>query len=44
MNNDPFVFAVKTVLNTKVNTRPYVTNLLHEDPDDIQVGWDKLKK
>ena len=41
--NDPFAFAVKTVLNTTLNTRQYVTVLLHEDPDDIQVGWDELK-
>ena len=43
MNNDPFTFAVKTVLNTMVNMRSYVTQLLHEDPDDIQVGMDELK-
>ena len=43
MNDDPFAFAFKTVLNTRVNTRPYVTVLLHEDSDDIQVGWDELK-
>ena len=39
--NDPFAFAVKTALNTVLNPRPYVTNLLHEDPDDIQ--WDGMK-
>ena len=43
MIDDPFAFAVKTVLNAALNTRPYVTNLLHEDPDDIHVGWDELK-
>ena len=43
MNDDSFAFAVKTVLNTTLNTRPYVTVLLHEDPDGIQVGWNELK-
>ena len=41
--NEPFAFAVKTVLNTTLNTRPYVKSLLHEDPDDIQMGWDELR-
>ena len=43
MNGDLFAFAAKTVLNTMLNTRPYMRNLLHEDPDDIHVGWDELK-
>ena len=43
MDDDPFAFAVKTILNTRINTRLYVTNLLHEDRDDIRVGWDELK-
>ena len=41
--NEPFAFAVKTVSNTTLNTRPYVTVLLHEDYDDIQMGWDEVK-
>ena len=43
MIDNRFAFAAKSVLNTTVNTRQYVTNLLHEDPDDTQVRWDELK-
>ncbi len=37
-DDDPFSFVVKTVFDTGGNTRLYLTVLLHENPDDIQVG------
>ena len=43
MNDDPFAFALNTLQNYRMNTRLYVTDLLQEDPGDIQVGWDELK-
>ncbi len=43
MDDDPFSFVVKTVCDTGGNTRLYLTGLLHENPDDIQVGWNELK-
>ncbi len=43
MDDDPFSFVVKTVCDTGGNTRLYLTGLLHENPDDIQVGWNEVK-
>lgn len=43
MNDDPFVFAVKTVLSIRISTRLYVTNLLQENTDDIQMERDELR-
>lgn len=43
MNDDPLVFAVKTVLSTRISTRLYVTNLLQENTDDIQMECDELR-
>lgn len=43
MNDDPFVFVVKTVFDAGVSTRHYLADLLHGNPDDIQVGCNDMK-
>lgn len=43
MDNDPLLFVVNTVINTRFTTRTYALGLLNSNVDDIAVGMETLK-
>lgn len=43
MDNDPFSFIMKIVMDTKYNTKAYVTELIESNIDDCTVSMDIFK-
>ncbi len=43
MDDDPFGFVMKTVMDTRYNTKAYVTELIENNIDDCTVSMDILK-
>ena len=44
MTNNHLVFTINTSLNTRFNTRPFISQLLKHDRDDITVAIETLKR
>ncbi len=43
MDEDPLIFAIKTSLNNRLNTRSFISQLINDDRNDIHTAMEKLK-
>ena len=44
MTDDPLIFAINTTLNTRFNTRSFISQLFNHYRDGIAVAMETLKR